>query len=80
MKPRRSGLLLVVLMLLGLGGVSTAQRPPVLDLNDAEFARRVREWTTKPEFMSPLIDHLPKKSGVPTPKDILGYHIGEPKN
>jgi hypothetical protein len=22
---------------------------------------------------------LPKKSGVPTPKDILGYHIGEPK-
>ena len=29
--------------------------------------------------MSPLVDHLPKKVGVPTPKDVLGYHIGEPK-
>jgi hypothetical protein len=29
--------------------------------------------------LSPLVDHLPKKVGVPTPKDILGYHIGEPK-
>src|SRR5690606_11080419 len=32
-----------------------------------------------PEFLSPLVDHLPKKDGVPTPKDILGYYIGEPK-
>jgi hypothetical protein len=71
--------LLVVLLLLGLGAVSTAQRPPAIDLSDVEFAQRVREWTTKPEFMSPLVDHLPKKSGVPTPKDILGYYIGEPK-
>src|SRR5215204_5655955 len=29
--------------------------------------------------MSPLVDHLPKAAGVPTPKDVLGYHIGEPK-
>lgn len=39
----------------------------------------MKRWTTKPEFLSPLVDHLPKKPGVPTPKDILGYHIGEPK-
>src|SRR5688500_4036385 len=49
------------------------------DQSDADFALRVKEWTTKPEFLSPLIDHLPKKAGVPTPKDILGYHIGTPK-
>ena len=46
---------------------------------DADFAASVKEWTTKPEFISPLVDHLPLKTGVPTPKDILGHHIGEPK-
>lgn len=46
---------------------------------DADFARSVKEWTTKPEFISPLVDHLPKVAGVPSPKDVLGYHIGQPK-
>ena len=32
-----------------------------------------------PEFMSPLVDHLPKAAGVPTPKDVLGYYVGAPK-
>lgn len=44
-----------------------------------EFARLVKEWTTGPEFISPLVDHLPIKQGVPTPKDVLGHHIGAPK-
>ena len=47
--------------------------------HDEEFARLVHEWTTKPEFLSPLVDHLPKAPGVPSPKDVLGYHIGQPK-
>src|SRR3974390_130111 len=46
---------------------------------DDEYARLVKEWTTRPEFMSPLVDHLPKAAGVPTPKDVLGYYIGAPK-
>src|SRR6266404_6036219 len=46
---------------------------------DEEFAKLVKEWTTKPEFMSPLVDHLPKSNGVPSPKDMLGYYIGAPK-
>src|SRR5262245_35753758 len=46
---------------------------------DPDFASSVKEWTTKPEFISPLVDHLPLKPGVPTPKDVLGYHIGQPK-
>ena len=46
---------------------------------DEEYARLVKEWTTKPEFMSPLVDHLPKAAGVPSPKDVLGYHVGAPK-
>src|SRR5215813_4731453 len=46
---------------------------------DEEYARLVKEWTTSPEFMSPLVDHLPKVSGVPSPKDVLGYYVGMPK-
>jgi hypothetical protein len=46
---------------------------------DEDFAKSVKQWTTKPEFMSPLVDHLPKSGTVPSPKDVLGYHIGTPK-
>lgn len=46
---------------------------------DDDFARLVKEWTTKPEFISPLVDHLPKSSTVPTTKDVLGYYAGAPK-
>ena len=45
---------------------------------DDEFAKTVKEWTTKPEFMSPLVDHLPKGGAVPSPKDVLGHHVGAP--
>ena len=48
-------------------------------VNDDDFAKSVKEWTTRPDFISPLVDHLPKVAGVPSPKDILGHHIGEPK-
>ena len=44
-----------------------------------DFAAFVTQATTRPEFLSPLVDHLPKRPGVPTPKDILGYHIGTEK-
>ena len=47
--------------------------------DDPDFARLVKQWTTGPEFSSPLVDHLPKVAGVPSPKDVLGYYIGEPK-
>src|SRR5580700_11356016 len=46
---------------------------------DDDFARSVKEWTTRPEFSSPLVDHLPKSGNVPSPKDVLGYYIGAPK-
>jgi hypothetical protein len=45
---------------------------------DEDFAKSVKEWTTQPYFISPLVDHLPKVPGIPMPKDVLGYHIGAP--
>jgi hypothetical protein len=54
--------------------VAQTQQP-----QDEEYARLVKEWTTKAEFMSPLVDHLPKSATVPTTKDVLGYYSGAPK-
>ena len=45
---------------------------------DEEFAKLVAEWTTAPYYLSPLVDHLPKVKGIPSPKEILGHHIGAP--
>ena len=67
----------IVALAMAVAAAPAAQQAQTAD--DAEFAALVKQWTTKPEFMSPLVDHLPKKPGVPTPKDILGYHVGAPK-
>ncbi|MFN8064949.1 MAG: M14 family zinc carboxypeptidase [Vicinamibacterales bacterium] len=64
-----------------LPGVPAAQRraaAPVVS-DDPEFAAFVKAATTKAEFSSPLVDHLPRRPGVPTPKDVLGYHVGTEK-
>src|ERR1044072_1927733 len=45
---------------------------------DADFEKSVKEWTGPSYFSSPLVDHLPVVKGIPTPKDVLGYHIGAP--
>src|SRR4051794_25512633 len=45
---------------------------------DADFEKSVKAWTTQPYFISPLVDHLPVVKGIPSPKEILGYHIGAP--
>jgi hypothetical protein len=70
---RKNCLLFVLLLVMGLVIAAPAQTP------DTDYATQVKEWTTRPEFMSPLVDHLPKSSTVPSPKDVLGYYIGAPK-
>ena len=55
----------------------TETRDPA-QAQDEEFAKAVKEWTTAPYFISPLVDHLPRVPGIPSPKDVLGYHIGAP--
>ena len=78
----KRALLASVVILLG-GLVLPAQqmaydtRDPA-QAQDEDFARSVKDWTTQPYFMSPLVDHLPKVPGVPSPKDVLGHHIGQP--
>ena len=73
--PRAYGVLALPVALVLLHLVASGQSQP----QDQEFAKLVREWTTKPEFLSPLVDHLPKVAGVPTTKEVLGYYVGMPK-
>jgi hypothetical protein len=77
---RFSGFLLAFALILS-SSVASAQKAavPSAPADDPDFAAFVKKATTKPEFLSPLVDHLPKKAGVPAPKDVLGYHIGTEK-
>src|SRR4029079_5820936 len=81
--PRRSTLLLAVCAMLAAAISMPAQqmvtetRDPS-QAQDDEFAKLVKEWTTQPYFSSPLVDHLPKVQGIPSPKDVIGHHVGAP--
>jgi zinc carboxypeptidase len=56
----------------------TETRDPKQQQDDA-FAKAYAQWTSEPRYGSPLVDHLPKVAGIPSPKDVLGYYIGAPK-
>jgi hypothetical protein len=79
-KKLRLSRLLLAIALISSSAVTQAQKPAAASsVNDPDFAAFVKKATTKPEFLSPLVEQLPRKAGVPTPKDILGYHIGTEK-
>jgi hypothetical protein len=70
---RLTALIVSIVLVLPLArGVDSKQA------NDEEYTRLIQEATTKPEFLSPLVNYLPKVDGVPTPKDRLGYIAGAP--
>jgi hypothetical protein len=58
-----------------------AAQAPSLQAMDPTFAEHQKAWTTKPEFSSPLVDHLPASTpgGPPSPRDVLGHDVGAPK-
>jgi hypothetical protein len=45
---------------------------------DAEYTKKILEYTTQPFFASPLVDYLPASKTVPTPKAVLGDVAGAP--
>jgi hypothetical protein len=44
---------------------------------DEAYTAKIREFTTEPFFLTPLIDHLPEHATVPTPLDVLDHISGE---
>lgn len=47
---------------------------------DQAYTRQIRQFTTQPEFNSPLTDYLPASQSVPTPEAALGYIAGAPNH
>ncbi|MFL5638901.1 MAG: M14 family zinc carboxypeptidase [Gemmatimonadaceae bacterium] len=47
---------------------------------DEEYTKKIREYTTEPFFLSPLVDYLPASPSVPTPKAVLGDIAGARDN
>jgi hypothetical protein len=45
---------------------------------DAEATAKIRQYTTAPEFNSPLTDYLPASATVPSPSAVLGDVAGAP--
>ena len=45
---------------------------------DEEYTKKIREYTTEPFFLSPLVDYLPASRSVPTPTKVLGDIAGAP--
>ncbi len=52
-------------------------RSPAQAIDEA-YTRKIREYTTQPFFLSPLVDYLPASKTVPTPAALLGDIAGAP--
>lgn len=46
---------------------------------DPTFDQSIKDWLANSKHSSPLVDHLPLVPGIPTPRDVLGYHVGAPR-
>jgi hypothetical protein len=47
---------------------------------DSAYTAKIREYTTEPFFLSPLVDYLPASKTVPTPMAVLGDIAGARNN
>ena len=56
-----------------LGGADPIEKHPEWD---QEYSAKIREFTTGPEFMTDLVDHLPSSDRIPSPLRFLGYVAG----
>jgi hypothetical protein len=72
------------------GGATTVNAATTADLSlakpgrdpnqpvDEAYTKKIREYTTEPFFLSPLVDYLPASKTVPTPQAVLGDIAGAP--
>ena len=46
--------------------------------DNAEYGKKIKEYTTEKYFITELVDHLPASSCVPSPEQVLGHIVGAP--
>jgi hypothetical protein len=56
---------------------TTYARDPNQPIDEA-YSAKIKQYTTGPMFISPLVDHLPASKTVPTPMKVLGDVAGAP--
>ncbi len=72
------GLALSLALVLPASSQRKAAAPAKQALDEA-YTAKIKEYTTKPFFLTELVDHLPASATVPTPEKVLGYVIGTPE-
>ncbi|HKK45259.1 MAG TPA: M14 family zinc carboxypeptidase, partial [Balneolaceae bacterium] len=45
---------------------------------DKDYGKKIKEYTTNPDYLNELVDHLPASSNITSPKDYFGTIIGAP--
>ncbi|MBY0503039.1 MAG: hypothetical protein K2X03_03955 [Bryobacteraceae bacterium] len=45
---------------------------------DTGYSAQIKQFTTDPQFLTELVDHLPASATVPTPEKFLGHIAGAP--
>ncbi|HEY6271709.1 MAG TPA: M14 family zinc carboxypeptidase [Terriglobales bacterium] len=66
----------VLVCILGAGALAQSKKCTVSD--NADYAKKIKEYTTESFFITELVDHLPVSSCVPSPDAVLGHIIGAP--
>jgi hypothetical protein len=75
------GLLALILLTASIAMATPGDDMPGRDPKqaiDAEYTKKILEYTTQPVFVSSLVDYLPASKTVPTPKAVLGDIAGAP--
>lgn len=44
--------------------------------NDADYTKQIKQFTTGPQYITEMVDHLPASAKVPTPLKFFGYIAG----
>jgi zinc carboxypeptidase len=67
---------LVLVGVLVAGALGQSGKCTVTD--NADYAKKIKEYTTESYFITELVDHLPASSCVPSPDAVLHHIIGAP--
>src|SRR6266536_2155107 len=79
-RPFAAGAALCLLVTAALASAAEDLRPgrdPAQPVDEA-YTKKIREYTTEPSFLSPLVDYLPASASVPTPQAVIGDIAGAP--
>src|ERR1700674_2179877 len=76
--PMNRNLIGMLLSLALFCGSGVAQSSPCTIRDHAEYAKKIKEYTTEQFFITELVDHLPLSSCVPAPDAFLHHIVGAP--